>query len=272
MNVINRRWFSMQADANAAEISVFDEVGGWGVTVADFKKELDAVKGAAAITLSINSPGGDVFAGMALYNLLLPLKARLSVRVLGLAASISSIIALAGKSLTMAEGAYFMIHNPWTIAAGTEKDLIKTAGLLGQIGASMADIYAARSGKKKAEILALMEDETWMDAQQAVTAGFANAVEPAAQIAALADISKFNFQHAPRAVIDRAARKPNPPATARDFERYLRDGGYSRNVAEAIAAKGFSAVSKGSEAGSGEPREMRRFFSVGAQTFEINTR
>jgi ATP-dependent Clp endopeptidase proteolytic subunit ClpP len=257
MKEINRRWFSMKASDTEAEISIFDEIGIWGVTVADFKKELDAVKNRASIKLLLNSPGGSVFDGMAIYNLLAPIKDKLEVHVLGLAASIVSVIALAGKSLTMDTGTYFMIHDPWAIAMGTAKDFRSTADLLDQIGGNMADIYTARSSYTKEEIQVLMAEETWMTAQEAVDAGFADTMVEGQAIAALAcDLSKFGFQHAPKALIEKVTKKGNPPATLRDFEALLRDaGGFSRSAAAGIAKKGFSAVRAGGsdEEGSGEP-------------------
>lgn len=257
MKEIRRRWFSMKADDSAAEIAIFDEIGGWGIGVSDFKKELDAVKGASSIKLLLNSVGGDVFAGMAIYNLLAPLKDKIDVEVLGLAASISSVVALAGKSLKMDTGSYLMIHNPWSIAMGTAKDFRTLADLLDQIGGNMADIYTPRSNHSRGEILALMEAETWMTAAEAVEHGFADEIAETEAIAALAcDLSKFKFQHAPQALIEKVTKKGNPPATLRDFEALLRDaGGFSRSVAAGIAKNGFSAVQPGGsdEEGSGEP-------------------
>jgi ATP-dependent protease ClpP protease subunit len=237
----------MKADPDNAEISLFDEIGAWGVTVGDFKKELDAVKDAKAITLYLNSVGGDVFAAKAIYSLLAPMKERITVRTLGLAASAAAAIALVGKTHIMSEGAYFMIHNAWTFMLGNAAELRKTAGLLDAIDGDNAAIYQARSNKTIDEIKAMMAAETWLTAEEAVAMGFADEVEEAEQIAALADLSKFNYQHVPKAVMDRVEKKDNPPATARDFERLLRDSGFSRKVASAITAKGFTAVSSGME-------------------------
>jgi len=256
---INRRWFSMKADETTAEISIFDEIGAWGVNASDFKKEYDAIKDRKEITLLLNSPGGDVFAGMTIYNILAPQKEKISVKVLGLAASISSVIALAGKSMIMGEGAYFMIHNPWAITMGTAQEIRQTADLLDSIGSGMADIYTARSNSDREEILSLMEEETWMTAEEAREAGFADSIEETAEVAALAcDLSKFKFQHAPKALIENAKRKAPPPMTKRDFEKFLRDGGYSNSESRRITAKIFSTsddAGSSEEMGSGnEPK------------------
>ncbi|MCE5192090.1 MAG: ATP-dependent Clp protease proteolytic subunit [Actinomycetia bacterium] len=147
----------------------------------------------------------------------------------------------------MADGAYFMIHNAWTIALGNAAELRKTAGLLDAIDADNAALYQARSNKTIDEVKAMMAEETWLTAEEAVAMGFADEVEEAEAIAALADLSKFNYQHVPKAVMDRVEKKENPPATARDFERLLRDSGFSRKVAAAITANGFAAVSRGTQ-------------------------
>ncbi len=250
MKPVNRRWFSVKASETEAEISIFDAIGLWGITVSDFKKEFDAVKDRASIRLLINSPGGDVFDGMAIYNLLSPFKDRITVEVLGLAASIASIIALVGKRVVMGQGAYFMIHNPWVLAIGTAADLRKTADLLDSIGSNMADIYTARSTYTHDEVLQLMAEETWLTAQEAVDTGFADEMDESIAVAALAcDLSRF--KHAPKALTD--SRKAVPPATPRDLEALLRDAGYSRKDATGLVAKGFSALSCGmqEESGSG---------------------
>jgi ATP-dependent Clp protease protease subunit len=252
MNV-NRRWFSMKSDKakNEAEISIFDEIGIWGVSVSDFKKEFDAIKGAKAITLYINSPGGSVFDGMAIYNILAGVKDKITAKVLGLAASVASIIALAGKRLVMSEGTYLMIHDPWALAVGTGAEMRKTADLLDSIGSGMADIYTARSNHTREEIVSLMAAETWLSAEEAVAAGFADEVVEAEAIAALGDISKF--KHAPQALIERAQKNCDPPTTIRELEATLRDAGYSKKESLKIVADIVADVRAGrpDEDGSG---------------------
>ena len=93
------KWFAIEAKADIAEISVFDEIGGWGITVAQFKEAFDLVKDKGQVTLMLNSPGGSVTEGMALYNILSSIRSKLTVEVVGVAASIASIVALAGKDL-----------------------------------------------------------------------------------------------------------------------------------------------------------------------------
>jgi ATP-dependent Clp endopeptidase proteolytic subunit ClpP len=241
----------MKAENDTAEICLFDEIGAWGVSVSDFKKEFDTIKGAKSITLLINSPGGSVFDGMSLFNILAGVKDKLTVKVLGLAASISSIIALAGKRLIMSDGTYFMIHDPWALAVGTGPEMRKTADLLDSIGSRMTDIYTARSSHTRDEIVSLMAVETWLSAAEAVEAGFADEVVEAEAIAALGDISKF--KHAPQALIERAQKNCNPPTTIRELEATLRDAGFSKKEALKIVADVVSDARAGcpDENGSG---------------------
>lgn len=237
------KWFAMQAIGDTAEISIFDEIGGWGITVADFKDAFDLVKDKKAITVYINSPGGDVTTGMALYNLLAQVRDKLTIEVIGIAASIASVVALAGKELpVMDEGTYYMIHNPWSVAWGEADDLRKTADVLDKMRGELINLYAARSGLDADEIGQMMDDETWLTADEAVEKGFASRVHKTVKAAALAsfDLSKIGFQHPPKALA------PKPRAleiqTIRDYEGFLRDAGFSRAEAEALASGGYKTL------------------------------
>ena len=236
------KWFAMQALADTAEISIFDEIGGWGITVADFKDAFDLVRDKKAITVYINSPGGDVTTGMALYNLLAHERSKITVEVLGIAASIASVVALAGKELVMDEGSYYMIHNPWSVAWGEADELRKTADVLDKMRDELINLYSARSGIDGDEIGQMMDDETWMTADEAAEKGFASRVHKTVKAAALAsfDLSKIGFQHPPKALA------PKPRAleiqTIRDYEGFLRDAGFSRAEAEALASGGYKTL------------------------------
>jgi len=236
------KWFAMQALADTAEISIFDEIGGWGITVADFKEAFDLVKDKKAITVYINSPGGDVTTGMALYNLLASKRDKITVEVLGIAASIASVIALAGKELVMDEGSYYMIHNPWSVAWGEADELRKTADVLDKMRGELINLYAARSGLDADEIGQMMDDETWMTADEAVEKGFASRVHKTVKAAALAsfDLSKIGFQHPPKALAPRP--RAQEVQTIRDYEKFLRDAGFSRAEAEALASGGYKTL------------------------------
>jgi len=200
------RWYAMELTEEAAEISIFDTIGGWDFTVKDFKRDFDAIKKSKKLRLLLNSPGGDVFDGMAIYNLLAGYRDKLSVEVLGVAASIASVIALAGRELIMAQGSYLMIHNPSGIVVGNAGDMRKTAETLDKIAGQMANIYAGKSYLSREEVLAAMEEESWYTAAEAVEAGFADRVEDRGQIAALAfDMRQFNYGRVPEILASRPA-------------------------------------------------------------------
>jgi len=197
-----RPWFRFVDLADdEAEISLFDEIGGWGQSVEDFKAEFDKIKGRKSIHLNINSPGGVVTDGWAIYNILSRVKDRLTVEVVGLAASMGSVVALAGKELIMDRGTYLMIHDPWTFAIGTSEDLRKMASTMDQMKEDIINLYTERSALTRDEIIKMMADETWISAADAVEYGFASRVEETAQAAACLNIEKYGFRKAPLALL-----------------------------------------------------------------------
>lgn len=152
----------------------------WGdeVTPEAFRDELRQMKG--DLTVHINSPGGDVFAGVAIYNALKDYsKGKVVVKVDGLAASIASVVAMAGDEIIMSPGSMMMIHNPWSVGVGSSDELRKAADTLDQIKDSILPIYTERSGMSEDEVKDLMDAETWMTAEKAVELGFADTVQKA---------------------------------------------------------------------------------------------
>jgi ATP-dependent Clp endopeptidase proteolytic subunit ClpP len=189
-----KTWFDIQAKANdEAEVYLYDEIGGWGVTAKSF---IDAVRatGAKRINLRINSPGGSVFDGLAIYNFLRGQD--VTVQIDGLAASISSIIALAGKTVRIAGNGFFMIHNPWGGAVGEADEMRQTADLLDKIRDSLVGTYAAKTGKDHETIKEWINSETWFSAAEAKEAGFVDEVTDEIAFAA----SAWSFKNAPEAV------------------------------------------------------------------------
>lgn len=158
-------------------ISVYDAIGeGWdgnGVTAKRIGATLRAIGADKDVTVNINSPGGDFFEGVAIYNLLRLHKAKVTVRVMGLAASAASVIAMAGDEILMGDGAFLMVHNAWAVAIGNRHDMRDAAERLEPFDAAMASVYAARAGISVAEAAALMDKETWIGSAQAVEEGFA---------------------------------------------------------------------------------------------------
>lgn len=161
------------------EILIYSDIGPeeWGgVSAKSVKAQLDKIGDAEEITVRINSPGGDVFDGFAIYNLLAQHPAKINVKVDGWAASAASVIMMAGDTREVAANALVMIHNPWTMAIGDASNMRKTADLLDQIKDSIVTTYKAGTTLEDEEIVALMDAETWFDAQGAIDAGLATAV------------------------------------------------------------------------------------------------
>lgn len=160
------------------EIEILGEIGAsmWTEDFTTAKMVKDQLKaiGKTPVLVTINSPGGDAFEGIAIYNLLREHGSKVTVNVLGLAASAASIIAMAGDTIKVSEAAMLMIHSSHGIVVGNQADMREFADLLDQIDDSVASLYASRTGKPQAEILAMMQAETWLSGAQAVEAGFAD--------------------------------------------------------------------------------------------------
>lgn len=173
------------ADSGDASISVYDAIGeGWdgsGVTAKRIGAALRAI-GDKDVTVNVNSPGGDFFEGVAIYNLLREHKAKVTVRVMGLAASAASVIAMAGDEILMGDGAFLMIHNAWAVAIGNRHDMADAAERLAPFDAAMASVYASRAGISEKQAAAMMDKETWIGAAQAVEDGFATGLIDRADI------------------------------------------------------------------------------------------
>lgn len=180
------RWAERPLAAEADDpntVSVYGVIGEdyWeeGFTANRMAAALRSV-GRNAVTVNINSPGGDMFEGLAIYNLLREHPAEVKVRVMGLAASAASIIAMAGDDVRMGTGSVLMVHNAWGIVLGNRHDFADAAGVFATFDSSMASIYAARTGMKEDEILAMLDgptrssDGTYMTAAEAIAKGFAD--------------------------------------------------------------------------------------------------
>ncbi|WP_276642904.1 head maturation protease, ClpP-related [Siccibacter turicensis] len=174
------------AKSDDNSISVFDVIGadwyGDGVTASRIAAALRAI-GGADVTVNINSPGGDMFEGLAIYNLLREYEGKVTVKVLGLAASAASIIAMAGDEVQIGRGAFLMIHNCWVYAMGNRHDLQQIATDMAPFDKAMNDIYGARTGLDAATIDAMMDAETYIGGSDAVEKGFADRLLAADEIA-----------------------------------------------------------------------------------------
>lgn len=160
-------------------INILDTIGyDWwtdsGTTAQRINAALRSIGRNSDVIVNINSPGGDVFEGLAIYNLLREHKGHVTVRVLGVAASSASFIAMAADELQIARAGFFMIHNSWTIAGGNRNDLRDIADFLEQIDTTIADVYHVRSGIDADELSVQMDSETWIGGKKAVEMGFAD--------------------------------------------------------------------------------------------------
>ena len=195
-----RPWYRITAKAiGEAEILIYDEIAdpffseflGIGISAKSFAKELKDLGEVKALDIRINSPGGDVFQGQAIYSLLKAQKARKTVYVDGLAASIASVIAMAGDEIVIPENAMLMIHNPSGSVLGTAGDMRKMAEDLDKVAESISAVYVRKTGQDEAMIKKLMDEETWMTGAEAVELGFADRQMEAVQMAAKFDLSQF---------------------------------------------------------------------------------
>lgn len=212
-----------EARAEEVELLVYGDIGAdsWKdeyVGAKAFAEALSSVKG-KHVTVRINSYGGDVFAGQAIYSMLKRHPGGCTTIVDGIAASAASIIAMAGDTVIMPENAMLMIHNPWCLAYGNASDFRKTADDMDKIGESLVAVYVAKTGKTEDEIRVLLDAETWMTAQEAVDMGFADEIEAAREIAAsVSDGMMHVVSAAGEAVVEAAKVRRTPPEWMRTPE------------------------------------------------------
>lgn len=202
----------------SAEVLIYGDIGEslWseGVTAKKFAEDLKALGRVDTLNVRINSGGGSVFEGVAIYNQLARHRAKVYVDIDGLAASIASVIAMAGQEIRIAENALMMIHNPMGMAVGESGDLRKMADVLDQVKETLVATYARRTGRGADEIGALMDAETWMTGAEAVERGFADVVTEEIKLAALAGADLSRFRHPPK-IIEAARAEGHQRVVAR---------------------------------------------------------
>lgn len=178
------RWNSaVQAkDSDDNTISILDMIGedcwtGGGVTSKRVAAALRAI-GSQDVVVEINSPGGDFFDGIGIYNQLRAHPHKVTVRVLGMAASAASVIAMAGDEIQIGKASFLMVHNAWAVAIGNRHDMREVAETMEPFDDAMAALYANRSGVEKAKAAEWMDNETWFNGEQAIEVGLANSFLP----------------------------------------------------------------------------------------------
>lgn len=234
-----RSWYAIRARAEGAEVSIYDEIGAYGISAKSFLDELGALEGEAPLTLRLNSPGGSVFDAVAIYNALKRHAGPVSVWIDGIAASAASYIAMAGDEVVMPENALLMIHDPSGLVMGTADDMRAMAEALDKIKGSLVAGYAAKSGGAEDDIAALMAKETWLDAAEAVELGFADRLDEPVRIAARFDIGRF--RNAPPALMEAVATatadavEDDRDGATDEVAEAAEDGAAEEEVAEGLA-------------------------------------
>lgn len=212
---VGKSWFSIQnkADSSAAEVSIYDTIGFWGVTAKDFQASLKEIPKDRAINLRINSPGGSVFDGFAIFNMLQARREYVTAHIEGLAASMASVVMLSGFKVIISENSFVMIHNAATFTEGDSEDLRKMADVLDKITSTISSAYQKKTGKTEEEVKAAMDEETWFTAQEAKDWGLVDEISGAVEIAASFDLR--GFRRVPAAFTAKAEGAP-PPAKTTD--------------------------------------------------------
>lgn len=211
----NKKFWNFKAlDEKMGELTLYGEISDiswWGdeVTPKQFKEDLDALGDIDVLNVYINSPGGDVFAGQTIHSILKRHQAKVNVYVDGLAASIASVIAIAGDTVTMPRNAMMMIHNPWTIAIGNAEEFRKLADDLDKIGESLIEAYLSKVNVERDKLIELMNAETWLTAEECKDYGFCDEIEEAKQVAACVNRELLTkYKKTPAKLL--ATNEPNP--------------------------------------------------------------
>jgi len=169
-------WYRIENKASqTADVYIYDEIGYFGVTASDFVQDLATVT-AKNIVIHLNSPGGDAFDGLAIYNAIKQHPSPTKCIIEGLAASAASFIAMAGDTVEIARNAQVMIHDASGVCIGNAADMKQTADLLDKLSENIADIYAQKAGGDVADWRAKMKAETWFSAQEACDCGIADSM------------------------------------------------------------------------------------------------
>lgn len=185
-------WYRIANKADGAEVYIYDEIGYFGTTAKDFITDLNDID-RDRISLHLNTPGGEIFDGLAIYNALRSHRAQVTVHVDALAASIGSVIAMGGDHRVMARQSQMMIHDGHGICVGNAADMRELADLLDRTSDDIASVYADRAGGSTKQWRDRMRAETWYSAKEAVAAGLADEVAGNSSASASWDLTIFNF-------------------------------------------------------------------------------
>ena len=205
-----KSWYEVKNKADdSAEISIYDEIGLFGVSARHFASDLKALGDVKNIDVSINSPGGSLFDGLAIHNMLKRHPAKVTVIIDGIAASAASVIAMAGDEILMPENAFMMIHEASGVAIGTADEMREYADFLDKTLASLVSVYRDKTNIPDDELIGMIKAESWLSALDAVALGFATNTIEARKVAACCDMSRFenppqieNLEETPSATVE----------------------------------------------------------------------
>lgn len=183
------KFWSMNKADKAGELYIYGDIVAYkwddsDITAKSFKEDLDAMGDIDTLNIYINSPGGNVFQGQAIYSILKRHKAYKNVYVDGIAASIASVIAMAGDAIFVPKNGMMMIHRPWTIAIGNMDDMLAAAESLEKIGISIKATYMERFKESEDKLQELLDAETWLTADECLEYGLCDEITEEKQIAA----------------------------------------------------------------------------------------
>lgn len=209
-----KKGYEIKAQGSKAEILVYGVIGrGFfdedGISAKEFVEELNELKNVSEITIRLNSPGGLVDEGKAIYNSLIKHPATISVEIEGAAYSIASVIAMAGDTISIAENAMVMIHDPMTCVCGDAIEMRKVAEMMDKAKLTLITSYKRHVNLSEKEIARAMSEQTWYTAEEAVAAGFATEITEEIKMAALFDPSVFNYKNVPEG-LKAVEKKPEP--------------------------------------------------------------
>ena len=187
---MNRKWYEINNGVDVTDVYLFNDIGTFGVSAQSFVEEIKEYE-EKELAIHINSLGGEVFDGMAIYSIIQRRKAKTTVYIEGIAASIASVIALAADEVIMSENSLLMIHNAWGGSSGDASEMRKQADVLDKISNEIAEIYVKKTHLPYDEIIRMMGEETWLTAEEAVAMGFVDSISEPIKVAAKYDVSKF---------------------------------------------------------------------------------
>jgi len=188
---MQKEWYKITNKASdIADVYLFNDIGTFGITAQSFIDEIKEYEN-KELNIHINSLGGEVFEGMAIYSIIQRRKAKTTVYIEGIAASIASVIALAADEVIMSENSLLMIHNAWGGTQGDAKDMRKQADVLDKITNEIAEVYVKKTRMPYSQIEEMMNEETWLTAEEAVALGFVDSISEPIKVAAKYDVSRF---------------------------------------------------------------------------------